>query len=190
MAALHSSTPPDLIAYVAELERKIEALEHNPDFDLPRRPVAERRWATVDPHETAVIFIDLDGLHSANKRYGYEGVNARIRSAFGQLEERHRPDTVVCQWFGGDEFVILCPQGNAEGLCLRVQEVLRQHGLGGSFAVVPVAGQSLAEAVETAGRRLQAARSPGWLRKRRGIVVCMSGAVIGPPARLALWGAR
>lgn len=185
--APHFTTPDQ---YIAQLEARITELEHNPDFDLPRRPVAERRWTTVNPAETAVIFIDLDGLHSANKRYGYAGVNARIRAAFGQLEERHRPDTVVCQWYGGDEFVILCPAGNAAGLCVRTQELLRQQGLGGSFAIVPVAGHSLAQAVEVAGRRLQAARSPGWLQKRRGIIVCSNGDVIGPPARLSLWGAR
>ncbi len=173
---------------IDRLHARIVDLEHHAEFNLPRRPVLERRWALANPSETRLIFFDLDGLNALNDRYGYAEVNRRIRATFDTLRSDTRADTSVFAFQGGDEFVALCPAGNAHGLTTRIQLLLWQHGLSASFAIVPMA-DSLIATVEAATRRLKKAGRRARGKGRRGITVLDDGTVIGSDAPRSRWAA-
>jgi GGDEF domain-containing protein len=179
---------PYSIAYVEELERQITELEHHAQFDIPRRPVLERRWSTVASRESRLIFFDLDGLNKLNATYGYTEVNRRIAATFAALRADVRADTQVYHLQGGDEFLALCPAGDAEGLVCRIQALLWSNGLSASFAIVPIDG-CLEATVEAATKRLKQAGRGARGKGRRGIIVLEDGSVIGPPAPKSIWQA-
>lgn len=179
---------PEQSTYIAHLEARIAELEHHAAFDLPRRPVLERRWAMVNPCETRLIFFDLDGMNALNARFGYAEVDRRIRATFDTLRSETRADTSVFLYQGGDEFVALCPASNAHGLTARIQLLLWSNGLSASFAIVPM-GDDLQATVEVATARLKVAGRGARGKGRRGITVLEDGTVIGPDAPRSRWAA-
>lgn len=188
MTTVNPTTTFDPMARIAELEHQIATLEHHEQFDIPRRPVLERRWRNLDQHESRLIFFDLDGLNKLNATYGYAEVDRRIAATFAALQADTRPDTQVYHWQQGDEFVALCPAGDAEGLVCRIQALLWANGLSASFAIVPVS-ICLRTTVEAATKRLKAAGRKERGKGRRGIIVLEDGRVIGPVEPKSIWRA-
>ena len=173
--------------YVEQLEQRIAALEHHEAFDIPRRPVLERRWRNTETG-SHLIFFDLDGLNQLNARYGYAEVNRRIAATFAALQADVRPDTQVYAYQSGDEFVALCPAGDSHGLTCRIQALLWSNGLSASFAIMPV-GSSLEATVEAATKRLKQAGRGARGTGRRGIIILEDGSIIAPVAPLSRWRA-
>jgi diguanylate cyclase (GGDEF)-like protein/PAS domain S-box-containing protein len=79
-----------------------------------------------------LLFCDLDGFKRVNDRYGHavgDTVLAEMGRRLGRLAE---PEHLVAR-FGGDEFVILCPDRDAgplEALVRRVQAAVRSPFIG------------------------------------------------------------
>lgn len=67
----------------------------------PRGPTAD---AGSDAAGTAVLFLDIDGLHLVNRRFGYEVGDGTLRAAARRFQEVLGSDAIVGHW-GGDQFV-------------------------------------------------------------------------------------
>ncbi|WP_426573009.1 putative bifunctional diguanylate cyclase/phosphodiesterase [Aquihabitans sp. McL0605] len=79
--------------------------------------------------QAAVLFVDLDKFKHVNDTHGHEVGDRLMRSVADRLRTMLRPEDRVIR-FGGDEFVVLCPEVNsantAEKLAHRVIEIIEQ----------------------------------------------------------------
>ena len=64
-------------------------------------------------HSTALIFLDLDGFKTVNDQLGHVVGDAVLREVAGRLRATIRP-TDVAGRFGGDEFIIICEDADAD----------------------------------------------------------------------------
>jgi diguanylate cyclase (GGDEF)-like protein len=79
--------------------------------------------------QAAVLFVDLDKFKHVNDTHGHEVGDRLMRSVAERLRTMLRPEDRVIR-FGGDEFVVLCPDVNsasaAEKVAHRVIEIIEQ----------------------------------------------------------------
>lgn len=119
----------------------------------------------------AVAMADLDHFKALNDRHGHDAGDRALRLFARTLQRAVRGDDLVAR-FGGEEFVILFPERNAEeaGVALeRVQEELlvalaagSVPGFTSSFGVADTTdGVVLEELLEAADRALFAAKHQG-----------------------------
>jgi diguanylate cyclase (GGDEF)-like protein/PAS domain S-box-containing protein len=71
----------------------------------------------------AVLFVDLDGFKAVNDHLGHVVGDSALREVAGRLRESVRATDVVGR-FGGDEFVIVCPDTD-EDAAMAVAERIR-----------------------------------------------------------------
>jgi diguanylate cyclase (GGDEF)-like protein len=76
----------------------------------------------------ALAFVDLDNFKSINDRYGHEEGDSALRSASAALRRVLRRGDILIRW-GGEEFLALMPNTDAEGARIAVTR-LRDMGLG------------------------------------------------------------
>lgn len=62
----------------------------------------------------SLIFLDVDNLKSVNDRYGHMVGNLILRQLGEFLTANIRQHMDLCFRFGGDEFLVLCPQADLE----------------------------------------------------------------------------
>jgi GGDEF domain-containing protein len=145
---------------IAELEALVAKLTHDPSYGCLSRAGFELTWQPGG----AVVFGDIDGMHSLNSALGYEQVNTLIRAALAAL--RLRSNTLVAgRWFSGDELVWSVPAGDAAGFAERIRAVFDAHGLSITLGIARAA-DDLQAAVGVASDRVQTAKKLG----RRGSV--------------------
>jgi len=114
---------------------------------------------------TAIAFLDLDGFKSVNDLYGHSAGDAVLVAIAGRLRRVVDDEATLARW-GGDEFVIILPNGDAraaEAVASRVRRVFNEpvvtefatHQLGCSIGL-SVAGddRTLADAVIDADARM------------------------------------
>jgi diguanylate cyclase (GGDEF)-like protein len=82
-------------------------------------------------HETSLslIFLDLDGFKSVNDCHGHL-CGSRTLYEVGSIIKRSVREEEVVGRYGGDEFVVILPDTNAEGALLvaeRIRQALRGH---------------------------------------------------------------
>jgi diguanylate cyclase (GGDEF)-like protein len=79
--------------------------------------------------QAAVLFVDLDKFKHVNDTHGHEVGDRLMRAVADRLRTTLRPEDRVIR-FGGDEFVVLCPEVNsastAEKVAHRVIEIIEQ----------------------------------------------------------------
>ena len=96
---------------------------------LPNRRFGERnileRVEQLRRYECpfGVIFVDLDAFKAINDRWGHYMGDRVLHMAARVLDLNSRGPDHACRW-GGDEFVLICPHLDSEGL-LEVAERLR-----------------------------------------------------------------
>jgi GGDEF domain-containing protein len=122
-------------------------------------------WPAVSGSVKYVIFADIDQMRDANERYGYNGVNDRIKAA---LNAGRDTDIHVARWFSGDELVFLLQDGPRSGnplsFCERIQSRLKIQGLSATLGIVeiqPDETQSPTLAVDRAAKLVQNAKKAG-----------------------------
>ena len=79
--------------------------------------------------QAAVLFVDLDKFKQVNDTHGHEVGDRLMRAVADRLRTMLRPEDRVIR-FGGDEFVVLCPDVNSaaagEKIANRVIEIIEQ----------------------------------------------------------------
>ena len=79
--------------------------------------------------QAAVLFVDLDKFKHVNDTHGHEVGDRLMRAVAERLRTMLRPEDRVIR-FGGDEFVVLCPDisssNGAEKVAHRVIEIIEQ----------------------------------------------------------------
>lgn len=80
-------------------------------------------------NQAAVLFVDLDRFKQVNDTHGHEVGDRLMRAVAERLRSALRPNDRVIR-FGGDEFVILCPEvnsaSNAETIAKRVIDFVEE----------------------------------------------------------------
>ncbi len=77
----------------------------------------------------SILFIDVDGMKEANDTYGHQAGDGLLVHLAALLQECCRETDVVAR-YGGDEFVVLMPDTDAEGVrqvALKVEAALARH---------------------------------------------------------------
>ena len=96
-------------------ERQISHMAlHDALTDLPNRVLLEDRIAMAIPRaeragmHVALGFIDLDHFKQVNDHFGHKVGDRLLKEVTHRLQTVLRSSDTLCRW-GGDEFVILCP---------------------------------------------------------------------------------
>jgi diguanylate cyclase (GGDEF)-like protein len=123
-----------LVAENRNLTTRLERLSQNqalydPLTGLPNRALLDDRinqaLATCRRNHSslAILFIDLDGFKAVNDLFGHHIGDLALRELANRLAEaRRRTDTTAR--FGGDEFVVVCPDVESVDVAFRMAEVM------------------------------------------------------------------
>ncbi|MEX1037036.1 MAG: GGDEF domain-containing protein [Sneathiella sp.] len=119
----------------------------------------------------SLVFADLDNFKSVNDRYGNEAGDRVLSTAAASIRRNARGSDVLIRW-GGEEFVILLPNTDAEGALKSIRR-LRNIGLGtrpdgkmvtASFGIVDRQSANVGDwsaLVEIADNQMYAVKSKG-----------------------------
>jgi diguanylate cyclase (GGDEF)-like protein len=133
---------------------------------LPAEVAHARRNGTT----FAIAFVDLDKFKRLNDSFGH-AAGDRALAAFGRvLRSGLRLYDVACR-FGGDEFVVLFPDCNAQGATAALTKLRSERAwvlsdlpavtFSAGIAQFPDDGRSWAEIFEVADRNLRSAKRGG-----------------------------
>lgn len=123
-----------------------------------------------DLGETCVLIVDVDHFKQVNDKFGHSVGDEILRQFSDVLRQEVRATDVVARW-GGEEFVIFCPQTNvkdAQLLCERLLTSVRQKSfepvaqltcsIGGARLVE---NETVNECLERADKALYRAKNKG-----------------------------
>lgn len=104
-----------------EKKRMLEQMARTDDLtglrnrrELSRLLEYEHRRAERAQTAACLILLDLNGFKQVNDRFGHESGDEVLRCFAHCLEETVRT-TDVCGRWGGDEFLVICPDTNLDG---------------------------------------------------------------------------
>lgn len=155
-------------AELAALNEQIQALTVCPTYGILTRPGIDAQWQQLVKTELyqsfAVVFFDLDFMHSLNEALGYEEVDRRIRESLSQVRQRERIKTG--RWYSGDEIILLVPTEEAQAAAQRIRRALQANDLSATFGIQPCVSACLITNVRGAAALVQRAKAEG----RRGSI--------------------
>jgi GGDEF domain-containing protein len=141
------------------VHQKIAQFSICPTYGILTRQGLDRSWLKLERRfqHLAVIFFDVDHMHKANEKYGYEEVDRRIRQSLNQSRSTER----VGRWYSGDEIVIICPIAESEVAARRIAAAFAENGLSVTMAIAPCTSADLELNVKTAADLVQEAKRMG-----------------------------
>lgn len=74
--------------------------------------------------ELSCIMIDADNFKEINDTYGHDAGDIVLKELSKELQHSVRTDDIVCR-LGGDEFLIICPETNEEGV-LNIAKIIHK----------------------------------------------------------------
>ena len=175
----------------------------DPLTGLPNRRALEEAFdRCVDPARRrpgrvtmAIAILDLDHFKSINDRLGHDGGDAALRR-IARCLDASRPDLVVPARLGGEEFVLLMPDHDAETarvVCEDIRRIIAAlklpdlPGLSVSIGLTTLgAGETLVAALRRADQALYEAKAAG----RNRCVLAKTREPVPVRPRLAMVGAR
>lgn len=131
-----------LHARLAALEAKLARYQRSPAFGCYTRQALEIDiLPTLNLAGFAIIHIDIDGLSAKNELYGKDqridparaSVNERVSATFASMRN---DDTILGQWFSGDEFIALLAACDACGFASRLQAELNKRDLTATMTIL------------------------------------------------------
>ncbi len=90
----------------------------------------------------SLAIFDLDGFKHINDDFGHHSGDHALKTLAAIVRERARATDYIFRW-GGDEFVLLCPQtgaGEARELCERLRKAIEEHGFDPKWGVTSTFG--------------------------------------------------
>ncbi len=72
-------------------------------------------WKISKSMDLGCMLVDADNFKEINDTYGHDAGDVVLRNLAKKLQDAMRTDDIVCR-LGGDEFLIICPDTDAEGL--------------------------------------------------------------------------
>ncbi|HXX91561.1 MAG TPA: EAL domain-containing protein [Acidimicrobiales bacterium] len=159
---------------VAENKNLVERLQrlnayqalYDPLTGLPNRALLDDRLsqAIASSRRTgtslAVLFVDLDGFKVVNDLFGHHVGDQLLREMADRLAEARRSSDTVAR-FGGDEFVVVCPDVRTSAAACRIAEHLLEelsrpamvdgveHRLTASVGIAVTSRGALSQSAET-----------------------------------------
>ena len=109
------------------LEGYIRWVRHQAEHDEltgmnNRRPFERMLAAACRRQPVSLLFIELDNFGLINKRYGHILGDEALLSVCRLLEQSTRRSDLVARW-GGDEFVVLLPDTDADDALLLAERI-------------------------------------------------------------------
>jgi diguanylate cyclase (GGDEF)-like protein len=130
---------------------------------LERRLEAEWRRAKRYERDLGLVLLDLDGFKEINDSQGHIAGDRILREAAAAIDDRVRETDMACR-YGGDEFVVLCPETGDRGLKALadgLEETLARQGIRAS------AGFTQREPSDSSSRDLLARADAAMYRRKR-----------------------
>lgn len=118
----------DIGAHIEQTETLHAMALHDPLTQLYNRRAAnslgERAWAEAVAQRMpfAVVLLDIDHFKRINDTYGHDAGDEVIKRVAAILHGHTRQRDLVCRW-GGEEFLMLLPESDAEGACQIAERV-------------------------------------------------------------------
>jgi two-component system cell cycle response regulator len=84
-----------------------------------------------------LVFVDLDGLKTINDSHGHQAGDQALCDIARVLKRTFRESDLLAR-LGGDEFAVLAvdtPSASTDAVVTRLQETLRGHNAGRTFAL-------------------------------------------------------
>jgi diguanylate cyclase (GGDEF)-like protein len=119
----------EAIQRIANVEEIRHQALHDPLTGLPNRVLLVDHLTLAlaqlarDPSHLAVLFLDLDNFKLINDSRGHSVGDEVLRHVAGVIDAALRPGDTVAR-FGGDEFVVLCPELDSDEDALVIAERL------------------------------------------------------------------
>ncbi|UYO61149.1 GGDEF domain-containing protein [Acetobacterium wieringae] len=130
----------------------------------------EIQKANQTSHPLAIIMLDIDSFKAVNDTYGHKVGDMVLEEFVTVLKKKIRPTDFIGRW-GGEEFLIICPETNLEGaktLANGLRKALEAH----SFPIVvrKTASFGIAEYIpeEAVNTVMKRADDALYLAKKRG----------------------
>jgi len=156
----------------------LTGLRNRHDFDV----LHERELERSRRHGKAlsVVLLDVDFFKRVNDEMGHPAGDRVLQEVAGLLKQGARSIDHVIRW-GGEEFLLLCPDTSAEqakSLAERLLQAARQHDFGLGRAVTLSAGVATLEPQDVPGGMFKQVDSALYQAKKTGrdrVVVCQQG---------------
>jgi GGDEF domain-containing protein len=122
---------------ILRLNARIDELILDPAFGLLTRPAVDNEYRKIQNRAHCLVYVDIDNLHLANKMYGHDKVNQKMKRACSF----RRSDVLLgARWYSGDELIFILA-GSATGFCLRLQDALKKEKLSATMAWIKSSGE-------------------------------------------------
>jgi len=148
---------------VKKMQDTIEKLSHDSVFGCYTRQAVELRWSEFSLGAHAVIFIDIDDMHSLNAKFGYNGVDERIKTS---ISNHRKNDVIAGRYYSGDEIIFIIHNEKIVQCAERIQSNFISNGLSVTIGISTQIENTLQDTVKPAMNLVQDAKK----NNRRGSI--------------------